>query len=236
MESWKTLLLEPSAMRSPSYYSDEKRVSPQGGNLPAVLTRLKKTLGAEVQSELANRLSELLSDVHEVRVQDDEKTETLTIQVAGKDGIFHPARSLSDGTLRFLVLSLLALDPTERGTLCLEEPENGIHPERIEAMLRLLKDVAVDSNAKIGDDNPLRQVIVNTHSPLVFRNIETSDLIYLEGVDVSRDGNRGRIAVARVPGKSWRMKYADTGAVLPLGMVRAYLPDKGQQLDLWDEG
>jgi predicted ATPase len=235
MESWKTLLLEPSAMRSPSYYSDEKRVSPQGGNLPAVLTRLKKTLGPEVLSELANRLSELLSDVHEVRVQDDEKTETLTIQVASKDGIFHPARSLSDGTLRFLVLSLLALDPTERGTLCLEEPENGIHPERIEAMLRLLKDVAVDGDAAVGDDNPLRQVIVNTHSPLVFRNIQSSDLIYLEGVDVSRNGNRGRIAVARVPGKSWRMKFAETSAALPPGLVRAFLPDKGQQLDLWDE-
>lgn len=233
MESWKTLLLEPSAMRSPSYYSDEKRVSPQGGNLPAVLTRLKKTLGPEVQSELANRLSELLSDVHGVRVQDDEKTETLTIQVSGKDAIFHPARSLSDGTLRFLVLALLALDPTERGTLCLEEPENGIHPERIEAMLRLLKDVAVDADERIGDDNPLRQVIVNTHSPIVFRNIEASDLIYLEAVEVSRDGNRGRIAVARVPGRSWRVKFAGASAVLPPGMVRAFLPDKGQ-LDLWD--
>jgi predicted ATPase len=234
MESWKTLLLEPSAMRSPSYYSDEKRVSPQGGNLPAVLTRLRKSSGPDVLSELANRLSELLSDVHEVRIQDDEKTETLTIQVAGKDGIFHPARSLSDGTLRFLVLSLLALDPSERGTLCLEEPENGIHPERIEAMLRLLKDVAVDSDAAVGGDNPLRQVIVNTHSPLVFRNVESNDLVYLEAVDVSHDGSRGRIAVARVPRRSWRLKYAGPAAVLPPGLVRAFLPDKGQ-LDLWSE-
>lgn len=234
MESWKTLLLEPSAMRAPSYYSDERHVSPQGGNLPAVLTRLIKTTGREVRAELANRLSELLSDVHQVRVQDDERTETLTIQVAGSDGIFHPARSLSDGTLRFLVLCLLAMDPTERGTLCLEEPENGIHPERIEAMLRLLKDVAVDAEVAIGADNPLRQVIVNTHSPLVFRSVEQSDLLYLEGVDVSRDGNRGRIAVVRVPGKSWRARYAGKAAILPRGLIRSYLPDKGQ-LDLWED-
>src|SRR3712207_9337999 len=38
------------------------------------------------------------------RSRDDPKTETLTLEVRGRDGIFHPARSLSDGTLRFLVL------------------------------------------------------------------------------------------------------------------------------------
>ena len=49
--------------------------------------------------------------------------------------MLHAARALSDGTLRFLALAILELDLTPRGLLCFEEPENGIHPERIPAML-----------------------------------------------------------------------------------------------------
>ena len=47
----------------------------------------------------------------------------------------------------------------------MEEPENGIHPERLEAMNRLLHDIAVDPDEPVAEDNPLRQVIVATHSP-----------------------------------------------------------------------
>ena len=46
--------------------------------------------------------------------------------------------ALSDGSLRFFALSVFALDPHETGLICLEELENGIHPARIPAMIRLL--------------------------------------------------------------------------------------------------
>jgi predicted ATPase len=59
----------------------------------------------------------------------------------------------------------------------LEEPENGIHPERIPAMLRLLADLAVSTDIEVGSDNPLRQVIVNTHSPAVVGQVAGDDLL-----------------------------------------------------------
>ena len=46
------------------------------------------------------------------------------------------------GTVRFLALSVLAMDPGSSGVLCLEEPENGIHPARLPDMLALLKGIA----------------------------------------------------------------------------------------------
>ena len=79
-----------------------------------------------------------------MRVDPDEKRELLTLYVTGKDRTPHAARSLSDGTLRFLALTVVELDPEAQGLLCLEEPENGIHPQRIPAMLRLLQDIATD--------------------------------------------------------------------------------------------
>jgi predicted ATP-dependent endonuclease of OLD family len=71
---------------------------------------------------------------------------------------------LSEGTLRLLTLCVLQYDPQHTGLLCFEEPENGIHPFRIEAMARLLKELTVDFK---DTEMPLRQVIVNTHSPVL---------------------------------------------------------------------
>ncbi|HEX9943097.1 MAG TPA: AAA family ATPase [Thermoanaerobaculia bacterium] len=225
MESWRTLLLEPSAMRAPSFYSDPRFIDPRGANLPAAIERLRRSEASlgQVYAELANRLSALIDDIHELRIKDDERTETLTLEIRGRDGVFHPASSLSDGTLRFLVLATLGLDPEAQGVLCLEEPENGIHPERIPAMVRLLRDIAIDPNHAMGEDNPLRQVMVNTHSPVVVENIGPQDLIYLDEQNVSEDADQGLAAVLRVPGKTWRAS-AQTD-ILPLapGQLQSYL-------------
>ena len=127
-------------MRAPSFYSDPRFIDSRGANLPAAIERLRRseTSPGQVYAELANRLSALIDDIHELRIKDDERMETLTLEIRGRDGVFHPASSLSDGTLRFLVLATLGLDPEARGVLCLEEPENGIHPQAVEAVFRAL--------------------------------------------------------------------------------------------------
>jgi AAA domain, putative AbiEii toxin, Type IV TA system len=61
MASWQTMLLEPFAMRAPSFYSDAKQIDITGANLPAALHRLEKS-NKRVLVELSNRLSELIED------------------------------------------------------------------------------------------------------------------------------------------------------------------------------
>jgi len=100
--------------------------------------------------------------------------------VTDRGGTSHPARGLSDGTLRFLALAVIELDPEAKGLLCLEEPENGIHPERIPGMLQLLEDIAVDTSSELSPDNPLRQVIINTHSPAVVAQVPEDSLLVAE--------------------------------------------------------
>lgn len=233
MESWRTLLLEPSAMRSPSYYSDQRRIDIRGANLPSTVERLRKNelRRGEVYASLANKLSELIDDVRELRVRDDERTETFTLEVRGRDGVLHPAVSLSDGTLRFLVLATLAIDPETKGVICLEEPENGIHPERIPAMVRLLEDIAVDTAYGVDEENPLRQVVINTHSPVVIQNINRDNLVYLDETNVGTGGTLGRVALPRVPSSTWRAKLQKDVLPLSPGQMRPYVTDtKGQLL------
>jgi predicted ATPase len=233
MQSWQTLLLEPSAMRAPSLYQDARVIDPRGGNLPGTISRLQKSESRQgtTCSELANRLSELIEDVQELLVRDDPKTETLTLEVKGRDGVFHPARSLSDGTLRFLVLATLVQDPSVRGVICLEEPENGIHPERIPAMVRLLKDIAVKAQYTIDANNPLRQVIVNTHSPEVFKHVTPAeDLVYLDEEKRTVDGVTGRIATASTLPRSWRANDKRPERPITPGKIWAYLGS-----EMWSE-
>lgn len=211
MQGWRSLMLEPSAMRAPSTYTGEQRINHRGAHLAGTLKRLQERVGPQALSEIANRLAELLPEVHQIRVEDDPRFQTYTLQACGSDGVFHPARSLSDGTLRFLVLATLLEDPEARGTLCLEEPENGIHPERVAPMVKLLRDFAVDPTAAVDETNPLRQVIVNTHSPLVFREVGKDDVVFLESVE--RFEGRGRVAIVEVPEGSWRS--ADAQYVRP---------------------
>ncbi|MGL4549735.1 MAG: AAA family ATPase [Gemmataceae bacterium] len=213
MESWRSLLLEPSSMRSPSRFSDPRTVDPRGGNLPAAIYRLQRAedTPGRVAAQIVNQLARLLDDVHELRLREDEKSETRTVEVRGRDGVFHPARSLSDGTLRFLVLTVVKLDPEGRGLICLEEPENGIHPDRIPAIVDLLRGIAVSTEYPTADDNPLRQVIINTHSPLVVQHIRQHELVYLTEERISLGKDVGLVASARVPPASWRA-VGDGGA------------------------
>ena len=233
MESWRTLLLEPSAMRSPALYSDQRRIDIRGANLPATIERLRKNEAqkGQVYASLANKLSDLIDDVRELQVRDDERTETFTLEVRGRDGVLHPAVSLSDGTLRFLVLATLAIDPETKGIICLEEPENGIHPERIPAMIRLLEDIAVDPDYGVDNDNPLRQVVINTHSPVVMGNVNREDVVYIDETNTGVGGTLGRVALPRVAANTWRARLQKDLLPLSLGEVRPYLMDpKGQIL------
>ncbi len=229
MQSWRLLQLEPSALRQPDEFLAPTRLASNGAHLPATLYRLAATddphpSGAipPVLSRVGNRLFDLLGDVRRVQVHRDEVRQLLTLQVSDKSGTAHPARALSDGTLRFLALSVLAEDAETGGVICLEEPENGIHPLRIPAMLDLLKDIATDTELPVGEDNPLRQVIVNTHSPGVVQEVEHNDLIVATATDTVREGHHFERAAFGCLGDTWRAKLPGSHCS-PLGDLLAYL-------------
>ncbi len=178
MQSWRMLQLEPASLRRPDVFTAPPRLAADGSHLAAALDHLArqrekegghKGVGqAQVYARITSRLSELIDDVSDVWVERDEKNELLTLSAATRDGTSHPARALSDGTLRFLALAVLELETDATGLICLEEPENGIHPERIPAMLTLLQDIAADVEERVGPDIVSRGALLaylNPHLP-----------------------------------------------------------------------
>jgi hypothetical protein len=170
----------------------------------------------------ANRLSQLIDDVRDVWIDRDERRELLTLYVADKYGTSHPARALSDGTLRFLALTILELDPETSGVLCLEEPENGIHPERIPAMLELLQDIAIDVSEPRDPENPLRQVIINTHSPAVVTQVPDDSLLMAELREVVVGSRRFSRLSFSCLSDTWRA-VGDEENITSRGPLLAYL-------------
>jgi len=165
-----------------------------------------------------------------VKVDRDDKRELFTVMVQSADGTTHPARSLSDGTLRFLALAVLEADPNARGLLCLEEPENGIHPERIDAILQLLKDLATDVREESGEENPLRQMIITTHSPTVVAQVPDESLLFAErGVRSTAEGTSSVILFRHLP-DTWRANTATENQTIQRGQIVNFLrPLKDEQ-------
>ena len=74
-----------------------------------------------------------------------------------QDDLAVSSRIVSEGTLRVLALCALTVNPWNGTLLAFEEPENGVHPRRIELIAKMLVSLALDQR---------RQVVVTTHSPL----------------------------------------------------------------------
>ncbi|MCW1967199.1 MAG: AAA family ATPase [Anaerolineae bacterium] len=229
MQSWRLLQLEPSAMRQPNNFTAPIRLGVNGANLASTLYHLARTIAPDnaenVYAKVANRLSELLENVRDVGIDRDEKRELLTLQISDDTETIYPARALSDGTLRFIALAVLELDVNTRGLICLEEPENGIHPIRIPSMLRLLQDIACDTSLPVDNNNPLRQVIINTHSPSVVKQVPQDSLIIAEKVEEVQDEKRfEKVSFGAVP-DTWRVKKGGSKEVTK-GVLLDYLnPD-----------
>jgi predicted ATPase len=225
MRGWKLLQLEPSALRQ----SDPMRHAPRtiaanGAHMAATLHHLVKR-GPEmpsVRQTVANRVAELVEDIADVWVDEDEKRELLTLQATMRDGTDHPARSLSDGTLRFLALAIIEQSREPGGLYCLEEPENGIHPERVPAMLQLLQDIATDPQVSVDDANPLRQVIINTHSPTVVGQVPEDSLVVAEPWRRQWSGQDVQTVRFSALPDVWRTTRAAVPAC-PMGKLLSYL-------------
>ncbi len=217
MESWQMLQLEPSALRKPDEFVSPVHLGADGRYLAATLYRLarhdEQQVKGSVYSQIANRLAELINGVNDIYIERDEKRELLTLYVKNEEGTLHPARALSDGTLRFLALAVLEIDPQMQGVLCLEEPENGIHPARIPAILQLLRDIAVDTQGPVGEDNPLRQVIVNTHSPAVFQQVPDDSVVFVKaGETIDEEQRLCKKAHFLCLSNTWRAKVSEDAA------------------------
>lgn len=210
MRSWRFIALEPSAMRAPDDIVESRPVSSTGAHIPSSLYRqaLQEGNGSDVMNRVRDAVGALV-DVRNLRVARDQARDTLELRARIGATPELPARSLSDGTLRFLALSAMKVSHDYFGMLCMEEPENGIHPSKIADMHRLLHGLSEPTQTSA------RQVIVNTHSPYFVQATSDDDILCAVGKSIP-DGQGGvlrSVGFHPLPG-TWRARGGPGGGAV----------------------
>ncbi|QDT47332.1 recombination protein F [Symmachiella dynata] len=113
-----------------------------------------------------------------------------------------PASQVSDGVLLVLAYLAILYLPKPPRVLLIEEPENGIHPQRLREVLRILRDIVKKQS--------YTQVILTTHSPYAVDEFKP------EEVTVCIKQDDGSVAVKRL---SDSKAVADQKDIFTLGEI-----------------
>ena len=165
LESWQFFYFEPrERMRAANPVKEVRHIGLMGEELAAFLNTMKATDPRRFRG-VEKALHVLMPNVDGIEVEVSDVGE---VELRLKEGgVAIPARVLSEGTLR--MLGLLALSGVDQGPALVgfEEPENGVHPRRIELIAELLRT-----------QESLNQIqhIITTHSPILPDLLEDESL------------------------------------------------------------
>jgi predicted ATPase len=120
-------------------------------NLNAFLLRLFEDSNAK--AKFLEALQNLFEGIEDIEIQ--MVGEFHQLRIRERENWF-PASRLSDGTMRYLCLLAILLDPTPPPLICIEEPELGMHPDLILKIADLLLEASTRT-----------QLIVTTHSDIL---------------------------------------------------------------------
>ncbi len=195
--SLRFLHLNPEALREPSSTKADRSLLRDGGNLPTTLVRMQaedKYALTDVSRDMAN----LVPGILKIRVEQDKPSDKYVIYAETSDGQSFSSQVLSDGTLRLLALATLRNDPQFHGVLCLEEPENGVHPLRLKKMAQLLRKMATDFSDPEQADEPLRQILITTHSPAFISQPEVIDSLLFAFMETRVEPRKYSMEITRM--------------------------------------
>lgn len=165
LESWLFFYFEPrERMRAANPVKEVRHIGLMGEELAAFLNTMKAADARQFKG-IEKALHALMPNIDGIEVEVSDLGEVELRLREG--GVAIPARVLSEGTLR--MLGLLALTGVEDSPALVgfEEPENGIHPRRIQLIAELLRTQEALNQT---------QHIITTHSPILPDLLEDDSL------------------------------------------------------------
>ncbi len=173
LDSWRLYHFHDTSSNSPmkktADVNDNRYLRPDGSNLPAFLHLLR--VKHEDSYGLITRAVQQVAPFFEAFELEPQRLNPEKIRLewthVGTDAYFD-ASSLSDGTLRFIALATLFLQPKRfrPSVILVDEPELGMHPYAITLLASLMKQASVET-----------QVIVSTQSSLLLDHFEPEDVL-----------------------------------------------------------
>lgn len=168
------LEISPDVMKLPTY-AGQNVLGDRGENLSSVMLDICRD---ETRKAI---LLDWLQALTPMDAKDFDFPEDFTgkvlLRIEEASGQKTTAHSASDGTLRFLGLLAALLGNQRSRFYFFEEPENGIHPNRLSLLLQLMEQEVANGSM---------QIVITTHSPLLLNflspaNLEYASLMYRIG-------------------------------------------------------
>ncbi|MCQ2462726.1 MAG: AAA family ATPase [Clostridia bacterium] len=152
--------------------SNNKVLMYDAANLAAFLYRLKENFKNNYDEIVSTiqLIAPYFSDFVLEPQEGNEEQIVLKWQQKGCEDIFN-ASQLSDGTLRFICLATLLLQPHELqpATIIVDEPELGLHPYAITIFAEMVKQLSDE-----------KQIIISTQSVELLNEFEVDDVIVVD--------------------------------------------------------
>ncbi|MEO3945777.1 AAA family ATPase [Gorillibacterium sp. CAU 1737] len=170
IEGWFLSYFIPDKARQIPESGVAEHLSRTGDNLANVVQYLSEEHPDTFEQVLA-RVADRIPGLQTIN---SERTVDGRLVLQFKDGPFRDpflAKHVSDGTLKMFAYLILLYDPTPPPLLCVEEPENGLHP-------RLLSILAEEfrAHARGGTEGIGTQVFVSSHSPYFIDALKPEEL------------------------------------------------------------
>jgi predicted ATPase len=151
-------------MRGTNDVDDNRVLRPQAENLAAFLYWLQEKQSAHMANiqETVRQIAPFFDRFRLAPLKLNPSKIRLEWQEKGTDTYFN-ASALSDGTLRFICLATLLLQPTLPPLLLLDEPELGLHPAAITLLAALLDSASTRTQVMIATQSV---TLVNQFEPV----------------------------------------------------------------------
>jgi len=159
---------ETALVKAPCDINDNDWLRPQADNLSAFLYAIKDTSAYEKIVRTVQRVAPFFQDFVLRPDKLNQERIRLRWKHKGNDEYFD-AHALSDGTLRFICMATLLLQPHLPTIILLDEPELGLHPYAIQILAGLMKSASHKT-----------QVIASTQSVTLANEFSWQDIVVVQ--------------------------------------------------------
>jgi predicted ATPase len=156
-----------SRIRKLAPYSIDKMLNPDGGNLVHILNEMSANDIAQFDN-FRTEFNQISSTASDILFQNVAGNSLLLVRENGLNRAV-PIQSLSEGTIKFMLLLAVLLNTNSGYLIGIDEPESNLHPDMIAVIADKMKLISEH-----------RQLFISTHSPLLLNQFEGDDLLIFE--------------------------------------------------------
>lgn len=160
-------------IRSSANIDNNRFLMSDGGNVAAYLYMLKMKYG-QYYNRIVNHVRYIMPAFHdfflEPQILNPQWIKLQWVEKGNREYVFGPEH-FSDGTLRFIALATLFLQPPELlpPVIFVDEPELGLHPQAVDVLASMVQKATEHT-----------QVIMATQSPRLLDSFDYQDIIVAE--------------------------------------------------------